>query len=326
MARSRNIKPGFFLNDKLAEVEPLGRLLFAGLWCLADREGRLKDRPNRIKAEVLPYDNCDVDKLLDDLAQRGFIIRYEVQGNRYLQVTNFAKHQNPHVKEKPSEIPAPDLCDTSVVQVSEKHDTDSVPVKKRTDRSGKQKCRNEDLAGEIQVQDKHRTSTVQAQEEHRTDPADILIPDSLNLIPDSLHPHPEHGPSMTQARAMHEDDDDDDEESFLKDLGRAFESAFGYPPNSTQTEMLLSFVKDGMREEVVLEALKRSAENGAQNPSYTKSILQSWLSKKAYTLDDVKTLDKFRSPPRSRGGPVTRDEFTYKQTRQDRSQFAFLRG
>jgi hypothetical protein len=25
MARSRNIKPGFFLNDKLAEIEPLGR-------------------------------------------------------------------------------------------------------------------------------------------------------------------------------------------------------------------------------------------------------------------------------------------------------------
>src|SRR5690606_28475650 len=134
-----------------------------------------------------------------------------------------------------------------------------------------------------------------------------------------------------------------DEESFLKDLGRAFESAFGYPPNSTQTEMLLSFVKDGVREEVVLEALKRSAENGAQNPSYTKSILQNWLSKKAYTLDDVKTLDtrlskeadtrddvnslaRLHAPPRSRGGPVTRDEFTYKQTRQDRSQFAFLRG
>src|SRR5690606_26095742 len=34
----------------------------------------------------------------------------------------------------------------------------------------------------------------------------------------------------------------------------------------------------------------------------------------------------FRSPPRSRGGPVKRDEFTYKQTRQLRSQFALLSG
>lgn len=299
MARSRNIKPGFFLNDKLAEVEPLGRLLFAGLWCLADREGRLKDRPKRIKAEVLPYDSCDIDKLLNDLWRHGFIIRYEVDGERFIQVVNFLKHQNPHHKEAKSEIPPP----------SEDHE-------------------NAINSSSQQAQVKHEPSMTQAQAKHESSMSQscTLIPDSLNLIPDSLHPHPEHGPSMTQARAMHEDDDDDDEESFLKDLGRAFESAFGYPPNSTQTEMLLSFVKDGVREEVVLEALKRSAENGAQNPSYTKSILQSWLSKKAYTLDDVKTLDKFRSPPRSRGGPVTRDEFTYKETRQDRSQFAFLRG
>lgn len=298
MARSRNIKPGFFLNDKLAEVEPLGRLLFAGLWCLADREGRLKDRPKRIKAEVLPYDSCDIDKLLNDLWRHGFIIRYEVDGERFIQVVNFLKHQNPHHKEAKSEIPPP----------SEDHE-------------------NAINSSSQQAQVKHEPSMTQAQAKHESSMSQscTLIPDSLNLIPDSLHPHPEHGPSMTQARAMHEDDDDDDEESFLKDLGRAFESAFGYPPNSTQTEMLLSFVKDGVREEVVLEALKRSAENGAQNPSYTKSILQSWLSKKAYTLDDVKTLDKFRSPPRSRGGPVTRDEFTYKETRQDRSQFAFLR-
>lgn len=108
MARSRNIKPGFFMNDELAEIEPLGRLLFAGLWCIADREGRLEDRPRRIKAEVMPYDNCDINGLLDQLAGRGFITRYKVDGERYIQVVNFAKHQNPHYKEVPSEIPAPE--------------------------------------------------------------------------------------------------------------------------------------------------------------------------------------------------------------------------
>ena len=73
MARSRNIKPGFFLNDELAECDPLARLLFAGLWCIADREGRLEDRPKRIKAEVLPYDDCDVDELLNQLAERSLL-------------------------------------------------------------------------------------------------------------------------------------------------------------------------------------------------------------------------------------------------------------
>ena len=37
--RARNLKPGFFKNETLAEIEPLGRLLFQGLWCMADREG-----------------------------------------------------------------------------------------------------------------------------------------------------------------------------------------------------------------------------------------------------------------------------------------------
>lgn len=108
MARSRNIKPGFFENDLLAEIDPLGRLLFAGLWTIADREGRLEDRVKKIKAKILPYDDCDVDHLLDELAKREFILRYEVDGNHYIQITNFLKHQNPHHMEAPSEIPPPE--------------------------------------------------------------------------------------------------------------------------------------------------------------------------------------------------------------------------
>lgn len=107
MARARNLKPSFFTNDRLAEIHPLGRLLFAGLWTIADREGRLEDRPKRIKAEVLPYDNANVDKLLDDLGRAGFILRYAANGDRFIQVLAFNKHQNPHVKEGPSTIPAP---------------------------------------------------------------------------------------------------------------------------------------------------------------------------------------------------------------------------
>lgn len=39
MARARNIKPSFFKNEDLADLNPFDRLLFIGLWCLADREG-----------------------------------------------------------------------------------------------------------------------------------------------------------------------------------------------------------------------------------------------------------------------------------------------
>jgi hypothetical protein len=109
MSRLRTIKPGFFLDEELAECSPLARLLFAGIWTIADREGRLEDRPKRIKVQTLPYDDCDVDELLGELERHGFVARYEANGARYIAVPTWHKHQNPHVKEGPSTIPAPCL-------------------------------------------------------------------------------------------------------------------------------------------------------------------------------------------------------------------------
>jgi len=110
VSRSRNIKPGFFKNEELAELAFEYRILFQGLWCLADRDGRMEDRPKRIKAEVFPYDSVDVEDGLCKLRAAGFIQRYSVDGTQYIQVLAFAKHQNPHCKEAASTIPAP--CST----------------------------------------------------------------------------------------------------------------------------------------------------------------------------------------------------------------------
>ena len=105
--RARNIKPGFFKNDELGEISPVGRILFAGLWCMADREGRLERRAKRIKAEILPYDNEDVEDILQQLEQRGFLLPYSAGGKDYIQVINWHKHQSPHHLEGGSEIPPP---------------------------------------------------------------------------------------------------------------------------------------------------------------------------------------------------------------------------
>lgn len=105
MARARNIKPAFFKNEVLAELPFEHRLLFIGLWTLADREGRLEDRPKRIKMELFPADRVDVEKGLLLLEQHGFIKRYSVNGFDVLQVIAFTKHQSPHHTEKHSELP-----------------------------------------------------------------------------------------------------------------------------------------------------------------------------------------------------------------------------
>ena len=121
MSRARNIKPGFFANEDLVELPFETRLLFIGLWTLADREGRLEDRPKRIKMAIFPADSVDVDASLNALQASGFIRRYEAEGIPCIQILTFTKHQNPHCNEAPSKLPAPCEHSTSTVQAPEQH-------------------------------------------------------------------------------------------------------------------------------------------------------------------------------------------------------------
>jgi hypothetical protein len=105
--RARLLKPGFFSDADLVDLEPLTRLLFIGLWCLADREGRLVDRPRDIRMQVLPSDRCDCDAMLGALAAGRFIIRYEVDGERLIQIRKFTAHQQVHRNEAASKLPPP---------------------------------------------------------------------------------------------------------------------------------------------------------------------------------------------------------------------------
>ena len=91
MARARNIKPGFFTNEDLVELDFATRLLFAGLWTVADREGRLQDRPKKIKIDVFPADNLDIDAMLQALhdrkpIHRGGLVHHSDRGSQYLSI------------------------------------------------------------------------------------------------------------------------------------------------------------------------------------------------------------------------------------------------
>jgi len=144
MARSRNIKPGFFINADLVELPPLTRLLFIALWTIADREGRLENRPSQIKMQTLPVDDINTVQALCMLGAKGFIELYSVGGKDYIQIVNFKKHQNPHRDEKASVLPS-------------KPDGTEPPV----------------ISKEIPASCKHRACLILAG----------LIPDSLKLIP-----------------------------------------------------------------------------------------------------------------------------------------------
>lgn len=105
--RARNLKPAFFKNEDLADLPFEYRLLFQGLWCIADAQGRLEDRPKRIKADIFPYDSVDVVAGLDSLQAKGFIERYTASEVACIQIVNFSRHQHPHKKEQANPELAP---------------------------------------------------------------------------------------------------------------------------------------------------------------------------------------------------------------------------
>lgn len=108
MARIRSIKPQFFHNEQVATLPCHWRLLFVGLWTQADRDGRLEDRPQRLKAALFPYDDLNIDEGLGSLANAGLIVRYDRNGQRLIYIPTWSKHQQPHIRESVSELPPPE--------------------------------------------------------------------------------------------------------------------------------------------------------------------------------------------------------------------------
>ena len=126
--RIRTIKPSFFKDDGLADLQPIVRLLFVGLWCMADSYGRLRDRPRVIRVEVLPFDDCNCDDLLAELHNAGYIIRYVAAGVRCIVIPGFREHQRITGKAAyaSSKYPDPPLPETPGKQQGNSGETVSV--------------------------------------------------------------------------------------------------------------------------------------------------------------------------------------------------------
>jgi hypothetical protein len=154
--RARNVKPGLFANEILGEADPLITILFVGLWCAADREGRLEDRPLKLCGQLFPYrrsvTDVHVNEMLGWLDQNGFIRRYQAAGRRLIQIMEFTKHQRPHSNEQASRLPA----------------MGTIPEQPRTEATAN-----------------HGEQSGEPREEALRSDSGFLIPDSGYLIPDT---------------------------------------------------------------------------------------------------------------------------------------------
>lgn len=126
MARIRACKPDEGLDEDLQRLSWPARFAWHLLWCHADKAGRLEDRPKKVKAQIMPYDEgVDFDTVLEEYVRGGFIYRYEVEGKRYIQIRSFEKHQRPHHTEPESTIPPMQGCNIP----SAPHDNGETTVK-----------------------------------------------------------------------------------------------------------------------------------------------------------------------------------------------------
>lgn len=113
MARIRSLKPEYFADEDLAVATSRdARLLYPGLWGLADEWGRLRGNPAFVKGHVFPYDDdldaAAVDRLIDELAAAGKVVRYRVGHATYLFLPNLKTHQRLEPEKTASRLPPPD--------------------------------------------------------------------------------------------------------------------------------------------------------------------------------------------------------------------------
>ncbi len=111
MARIRAIKPGFFSNEDLADLDAYTRLFWIGMWTHSDRNGVIEYRPRRLKAIIFPYNEeitgTTAAEMTAELHDNGFVTVFQKDGAIWIHHTEWSKHQKPHHTEKHFGNPLP---------------------------------------------------------------------------------------------------------------------------------------------------------------------------------------------------------------------------
>ncbi len=97
MARIRTIKPEMWASEQIGDCSRNARLLFIGLLNFCDDNGVHPASPRRLKAEVFPHDADVSPELitawLDEIKSSGLTASYKVNGEQYILVTGWERHQ-----------------------------------------------------------------------------------------------------------------------------------------------------------------------------------------------------------------------------------------
>lgn len=128
MARKRMIDPSIWINEDFGTLTNLAKLVFIGLFSMADDEGRGKASPAYIKAVLFPYNDdlrvADIEKALSEISSKMSVIFYSCDENKYYTLTSWNKWQK---IDKPSDssIPAYEEDNKEIRLLFDEHSTNS---------------------------------------------------------------------------------------------------------------------------------------------------------------------------------------------------------
>ena len=127
--KARNLPPALIRDYKLVKLQPVTRLLFIALQCMADRAGIIEDDHEQIAFDcgLMGFD-CESE--LNKLVNAGILSRHKsTNGKRLLKVVEWDKYQRPHHTEGKSKF----VIDESLEQDCEQDDgMDIVQVASQT--------------------------------------------------------------------------------------------------------------------------------------------------------------------------------------------------
>ena len=93
MARKRMIDPSIWQSEDFSKLSTLAKLVFIGLFSLADDEGRGRCNPVYLKSTLFPYEegirSTDIDKTLSEISSNMSVIFYSCDGSNYYSLYNW---------------------------------------------------------------------------------------------------------------------------------------------------------------------------------------------------------------------------------------------
>lgn len=122
------IDPSIWINEDFGTLTNLAKLVFIGLFSMADDEGRGKASPAYIKAVLFPYNDdlrvADIEKALSEISSKMSVIFYSCDENKYYTLTSWNKWQK---IDKPSDssIPAYEEDNKEIRLLFDEHSTNS---------------------------------------------------------------------------------------------------------------------------------------------------------------------------------------------------------